>query len=117
MKTITAVLFLTLASFCPMTPAQAGPESATGHAEFKTCQARWTENELVVGNSHFERIWRIKDGLLTAVSFRDLDAKIEWLAGPAKQPAPLPEGTKISGKRTVTVTTRSGRLRDRRAHV
>ena len=109
MKTITTVLFLSLAFFCLMTPAQAGTENAAGQAEFKTCQARWTEKELVVGNSHFERVWRIKDGLLTAVSFRDLDAKIEWLAGPAKQPAPLSEGTLASGKRTLTVTTRSGR--------
>ena len=110
MKTISITLLLILASFCPQAPAQAGPESAAGHAEFKTCRARWTETELILGNSHFERVWRIKDGLLTAVSFRDLDAKIEWLAGPAKLPAPLPEGSMFSGKRALAVTTRSGRL-------
>ena len=39
--------------------------------------------ELVVGNAHIERTWRIQEGLLTATSFRDLDAGVEWLARPA----------------------------------
>ena len=81
-----------------------------GHFEYQTCFAQWTESELVLGNSHVRRAWRIHDGLLTATSFRDQDAGIEWLARPAARPAPCPSGAIVAQKRQVTITARGGQL-------
>ena len=81
-----------------------------GDAHFQTCYARWNETELVIGNTHVERQWRIQDGLLLAASFRDLDAKVEWLAKPAHRPAPYPEGVVPSEKRAVTISANGGRF-------
>ena len=82
---------------------------AAGTAEFKTCQARWSDTELVLGNAHFERHWRIENGLLTATSFRNLDSGTEWIRQPAKTPAPTPANLRAE-PRPITVTSRSGRL-------
>jgi len=57
--------------------------------EFKSCYARWNTDDLVVGNARFERRWRIRDGLLTATSFRNLKTGTEWIREPAVQPAPV----------------------------
>ena len=83
--------------------------AAAGTAEFKTCQARWSDTELVLGNAHFERHWRIENGLLTATSFRNRDTGTEWIRQPAKTPAPIPAGLRAE-PRSVTVTSRSGQL-------
>lgn len=45
--------------------------AAAEQIEFKGCYARWSADELVLGNAKFERRWSIKDGLLTATSFRN----------------------------------------------
>lgn len=86
------------------------PPAATGHAEFKGCHANWNESELVIGNAHFERKWRIENGLFTATSFRDLGAKVEWLAKPANRPAPYPAGVIPGGARGLLGTASTGRL-------
>lgn len=90
--------------------AAADHPGPTGSAEFKGCHMSWTDRELVIGNRHFERKWRINEGLLTATSFRDLDANVEWLAKPADRPAPYPAGSIAGGPRSLSGTTRSGRL-------
>ena len=81
----------------------------TGQAEFQGCYARWTASELVVGNQHFERVWRITNGLLHATSFRDKDVNIEWLSRPAAQAAPCPDGKLLPEVRAITITAQSGR--------
>lgn len=85
------------------------PVPAAGSAEFNGCHARWNDEELSVGNSHFERKWRIKDGQLTATSFRNLESGTEWIRQPAKQAAPLtqPWSAKV---RDLTISATSGRL-------
>lgn len=65
--------------------------SPTGSAEFNGCRASWNETGLVIGNRHIERKWRLRDGKLTATSFRNLTTGMEWIREPAKQPAPLPD--------------------------
>ena len=77
--------------------------------EFKGCHARWSENELVIGNSLIERKWKIDQGLLTSISFRDLENDSEWLRQPGRQPAPHPGGEVAAEARTVSFTTRSGK--------
>lgn len=85
--------------------------SAAGEeAKFRTCYARWSPDELVIGNAHIERSWRIRDGLLTATSFRDLDAGCQWIAKPANSPAPCPNGILPDDHRSVTITAKSGRF-------
>jgi alpha-galactosidase len=81
-----------------------------GQAEFKGCYARWSAAELVIGNTHIERTWKINDGLLRATSFRDKDANCEWLAKPAARPAPSPGETLPKESRPVTIAAQSGRL-------
>ncbi len=93
----------------PMTWAAEDPQP-TGSAEFKGCHVSWNERELVIGNPHFERKWRIDKGLLTATSFRDSAANIEWLAKPASRPAPYPSGAIPPGDCSLLGLTRSGRL-------
>ena len=65
---------------------------------------------MVIGNAHIERKWRIQNGLLTATSFRDLDAGIEWLGKPADRPGPMPAGKIINEPRTVSIAAHGGRL-------
>ncbi len=91
-------------------PAMAASPSPTGKVEFNGCHASWDESELVIGNAHFERKWRIANGLLIATSFRDLGANIEWLAKPANRPAPHPAGAIAGGSRSVLGSATSGRL-------
>jgi alpha-galactosidase len=88
----------------------AGVSARGGTAEFKTCYARWSDTSLTVGNAHFERTWRIADGLLTATSFRDVEAKVEWIAKPAKRPAPYPAASVPAAKRTLAISSRHVRL-------
>ena len=58
------------------------------NAEFRGSYARWSPTELVVGNTHVERRWAIRDGALYPTSFADRDAKVEWLAGASVLPSP-----------------------------
>ncbi|MBC8128658.1 MAG: alpha-galactosidase [Gloeobacteraceae cyanobacterium ES-bin-144] len=77
--------------------------------EFKSCYARWNENELVLGNAKFERKWRIKDGLLTATSFRNLKTGMEWIREACQQPAPVTPAWRTAAP-GLTISASSGRL-------
>jgi len=77
--------------------------------DYKTCHASWSDHELVIGNSHFMRRWRMDNGLLTATSFRNLDTGTEWIRDSAKSPAPMPSSLN-NENRTALITSRSGRL-------
>ncbi len=90
--------------FASLKPALAG------ELVFQSCHARWSESELVIGNAHIERKWRIQNGLLVATSFRDLDAGIEWIGKPADRPAPMPAGKIINEPRAVSIAAHGGRL-------
>ena len=81
-----------------------------GESSFENCYARWSDTSLVIGNQHIERAWQIHDGMLTATSFRDLDAEVEWLAKPSSQPAPAPAGKPLDEKRPVSISAKSGRF-------
>jgi alpha-galactosidase len=60
--------------------------------------------QLSVRNRYFERTWRIgTDGRLTAESFRDTTAEVEWLASPSAQAAPTPATALPDEPRTVTL--------------
>ena len=85
-----------------------GHSSLADTVQFKTCYARWSDDELVLGNSHFERKWLIKGGLLTATSFRNLHTGTEWIRQPATNPAPVTPAWREAA-RGVSITTRSGR--------
>ena len=77
--------------------------------EFKTCYARWSNDEMVLGNARFERKWRINDGLLTATSFRNLKTGTEWIREPAAQPAPVTPAWRDM-VRGLKISAASGRL-------
>jgi len=94
---------------CGVFGPPACPALEAGRYDFQTCHARWNDAELSLGNAHVQRVWRIRDGLLTATSFRDLDAGVEWLARPAARPAPYPPNLLPAERRTVTITARGGR--------
>jgi len=83
--------------------------TASGEVEFQGAYARWTPEEIVVGNRHFERKWKVDQGLLTATSFRDLDSGIEWIARPANAPAPHPAGEPAERDRQLLGTTTTGK--------
>jgi len=85
-----------------------GSFSYADTVQFKDCYARWSNSELVVGNSHFERKWRIKGGLLTATSFRNLQTGAEWIREPSTSPAPTTPVWQ-EGARGVTIAASSGR--------
>ncbi len=88
--------------------APADKPADTGDFTFKTCHAHWNQRELTLENAHFKRTWRIDEGLLTATSFRDLDADCEWLAKPSNRPAPFPGGTPPRGTRRITAKACAG---------
>jgi alpha-galactosidase len=81
-----------------------------GESRFETCHARWSETNLVIGNAHIERTWQIRDGLLTATSFCDLDAGVEWLAKTSDHPAPAPAGKPLKENRAISISAKSGRF-------
>jgi len=98
------------AAFLVSTPAMADQALVTtGSAEFQGAYARWSPQEVVIGNPHFERKWTVENGLLTATSFRDLDADIEWIARPANAPAPHPAGEPSDKPRELGGVTTTGR--------
>ena len=94
---------------CTLTWPPAARAQTSGHADFQTCYAQWSESELVLGNSHVKRAWQIRDGLLTATSLRDLDAGVEWLARSAVRPAPYPFASLPHERRTITIMAKTGR--------
>ena len=85
-----------------------GNSSLAETVQFKSCYVRWSDDELVLGNSHFERKWLIKGGLLTATSFRNLQTGTEWIRQPATNPAPATPAWREAA-RGVSITTRSSR--------
>lgn len=78
--------------------------------EHAGCYAEWGDAELTVGNALIERKWAIKDGLLTAVSFKDKASGVEWLREPGRQPAPHPGGDFEGGERELSFTSQTGKL-------
>jgi alpha-galactosidase len=54
------------------------------------CYAHLTETQLVLGNAHVRRTWRIERGRLYATSFYDQDSKTEWIGAPSPLPSPAP---------------------------
>lgn len=79
-------------------------------AEHKGCYAEWKNGELLVGNALVERKWKISEGLLKAVSFKDKTSGQEWLRQEGKQPAPYPSGVLTKENREVTFSSRVGKL-------
>ena len=74
------------------------------------CYAEWTDKEITVGNDLVEREWTIKDGFLTAISFRDKLCNVEWLRQPSRQPAPYPGGDPVNETRGLSFTTVKGKI-------
>ena len=84
--------------------------SLAERVENQGCYAEWSDNELVIGNTLIERKWTIKEGLLTAVSFKDKAGDTEWLRSPGRQPAPHPGGDPVVGERALTFTSQVRKL-------
>jgi alpha-galactosidase len=78
--------------------------------KFETCHARWSETELVIGNTCIERKWNIQNGVLTATSFRDLKAGVEWIASPAEHATPTSVGESKTETRSVSISAHAGQL-------
>ena len=55
---------------------------------FHGCYARLDNSQLILGNAHVRRAWRIEEGHLFAISFLDLDSKVEWMNVPSPLPSP-----------------------------
>ncbi len=85
-------------------PADISPREA----RYGTCYAVFEEDSLTVGNAQFERHWRIENGLLYPTSLFDKVAQREWLARPARLPAPYPEAPLPEESRTVSFRTAQG---------
>jgi alpha-galactosidase len=71
--------------------AFASDQLQEGH-EFKKggCYASFTGTQLLIGNEHVRRAWRVEHGKLFATSFLDLDKNREWINTPVRQPSPEP---------------------------
>ena len=54
------------------------------------CYAHLTETQLIVGNSHLRRAWRLDHGRLFATSVFDLDRQVEWMSVPSPMASPTP---------------------------
>lgn len=78
--------------------------------EFGECYAVFAGGELTLGNAQIERRWRVENGLLYAVSFRDRSTGREWLARPSSQPALLPAVPFAGETREVRFAARAGRF-------
>lgn len=87
---------------------QSANNAGVGQAAFDSCYARWSDGELVIGNKHIERKWRIENGLLYATSFQDKATNAEWVLRPASQPAPLPPTALPQGSAGVRFKTGQG---------
>ncbi len=110
MKNNLVRLLTAIALLSALPAARIFAADQAGQAEFKGCYAKWTAGDLTVGNQHFERTWKISDGLLRAMSFRDKDASVEWIAKPAARPAPTPGDNLPKESRTAIVSAKSGRF-------
>jgi len=78
--------------------------------DFCNCHARWNGGELAIGNEWIERKWRVANGVLHAVSLRDLRAGIEWIAASPTGPSPCPPGLVPDEPRTVSVSSFQGKF-------
>jgi alpha-galactosidase len=54
------------------------------------CYAHLNGSQLIVGNAHVRREWRIDHGHLFPISLRDLDRNVEWMGIPSSSAAPTP---------------------------
>jgi alpha-galactosidase len=88
----------------------AGAWARAERVEQLGCYASWNDRELVIGNALIERKWKIQDGHLTSVSFRDRVTDCEWLRAPGLQPAPFSGGELADEKRRVSFTSHTGKL-------
>ena len=84
--------------------------SMRGEERFVTCYARWADARIVVGNELMERAWRIADGALYAESFVDKRTGRQWLARPARCPAPVLQSPAIAEPACYDIATRYGRV-------
>jgi alpha-galactosidase len=87
-----------------------GSLAVAGQAGFMGCYARWNDEELVIGNRHIERRWQIQNGMLTAISFRDLDAGCEWIAKAANRSGLAAPGTVGKERRPVSISASGGQF-------
>ena len=99
-----AALFLVVAA-CVV-----GNSSLAETVQFRSCYARWSDDKLVLGNSYFERTWRIQDGLFIATSFRNLQTGTEWIRQQATNPAPVTPDWRAAADGGVSIAAHSGRL-------
>lgn len=102
------LVFAVLALISLPTHAATAP-ATSGSVDFQGAYARWNPREIVVGNLHFERKWSVRNGLLTATSFRDLESGVEWVSRPAKAPAPHPAGKPADHDRQLLGSVTTGR--------
>ncbi|MCX5661488.1 MAG: alpha-galactosidase [Planctomycetota bacterium] len=69
-------------------------------------------SELVIANAHFERRWRIDNGLLYATSLLDRAANahsdVQWISEPVKLPAPYPASPVPDEPRVCAFSLESG---------
>lgn len=71
------------------------------------CQARWTPQQLTVGNALIQRQWRIENGLLVNVSLKNVVTGTEQLLSASPYPSPSPEFEvrEICRKTTISADT------------
>ena len=84
--------------------------AAMQSAKFEACYARWDTQQLVIGNAHVERAWKVAGGLLYAASFRDIESGREWIARSSARPAPYPKAAPAGNSAALIFSSRSGRL-------
>ena len=70
------------------------------------CYARLDGDELILGNRHVERRWRVREGLLYASSFVDRASGRQWIAREAGEPSLYPPVVMVDEPRTVELVTR-----------
>ncbi|MBC8153001.1 MAG: alpha-galactosidase [Bacteroidetes bacterium] len=89
MKWVGIVVWLLVS--IPDTVWSQSQEVGTVTFVFQDCQARWTHQQLTLGNAFIQRQWRIENGLLVNASLRDNVTGKEQLLGASPQPSPIPE--------------------------
>lgn len=84
-------IILSILFVCCTALAQKPSRLAAGNSfSYGSCFARLAGTQLVVGNSHQQRTWRLDAGQLYATSLYDSDAQQEWIAAPSSLPSPAP---------------------------
>ncbi|MBC8154866.1 MAG: hypothetical protein H7Z72_18370, partial [Bacteroidetes bacterium] len=108
MKWIRMVRWLLMAT--PGTLLAQSPEARTASTFiFQDCKARWTPQQLTLGNALVQRQWRIENGLLINTSLKDNVTGKEQLLGASPQPSPSPEFEVRETCRKTTITADTGK--------